>query len=57
MAAKKRRLFKAKEFAAQVFYLPKGLTKETAFHMMRKKAKRDFRGYNYNPKTGRGELI
>lgn len=57
MAAKKRRLVKAKEFAAQVFYLPKGLTKETAFHMMRKKAKRDFRGYNYNPKTGRGELI
>jgi hypothetical protein len=57
MAAKKRRLTKQLEFAPQVFHLAKGLTQDEAFRAMKQRAKRDFRGFNYNPNTGRGELI
>lgn len=48
---KRRRLKK------QGFQLAKGLSKSEAFSRARKQATRDFRGFNYNPKTGRANLI
>lgn len=41
----------------QVFQLPKGLSKEKAFALAKKKAKRDFRGFSYDPETGVAKLI
>lgn len=41
----------------QVFMLAKGLTNEEAYRQAKRKAKHDFRGFSYNPKTGRAALI
>ena len=41
----------------QVFKIGKNYTREKAFSVARKRATRDFRGFTYNPKTGRAELI
>jgi len=40
----------------QTFTLPKNLTRAEAFEKARKKATRDFRGFTYNPKTGKATL-
>lgn len=40
----------------QHIQLPKNLTRSEAFELARKKAKRDFRGFTYSPKTGKATL-
>ena len=41
----------------QVLQLKKGLTKQEAFKVAAKKAKRDWRGITYDPKTGVAKCI
>ncbi len=48
---------KRRKFRKQLFKLAKNLTQQAAFERAKKKAVRDFRGFNYNPKTGKAELI
>ena len=44
-----------KKFTPQRFSIAKGLTREKAIEVAKKRAKRDFRSVQYDPKTG--ELI
>lgn len=37
----------------QAFVIEKGLTRAEALTVARERATRDFRGFTYNPKTGR----
>jgi hypothetical protein len=45
------------KFKPQIFQLAKNLTRQEAFIIAKKKATKDFRGFNYNPKTGIARLI
>ena len=42
--------------APEHFTIEKGLTYDEAFEICAKKAKGDFRGFKYNPKTGKATL-
>lgn len=46
-----------KKFKPQTFQLVKGLSKEKAFATAKARATRDFRGFKYDPKTGKATLI
>jgi len=48
---------KPKKKPPQVFQIGKNYTREYAFKVARKKATRDFRGFTYNPSTGKATLI
>lgn len=41
----------------QIFQLAKNLTRKEAYKIVKLKAKKDFRGFNYNPDTGIARLI
>lgn len=41
---------------AQLVTVRKGLTRKAAYRAASKKAKRDFRGFTYNARTGKARL-
>lgn len=41
----------------EILKLPKGLTRLAAWQLARRRAKKDFRGFKYNKKTGRTRLV
>ena len=41
----------------QVFFIKKGLSRDAAYVIVKKKATRDYRGFTYNPDTGEAKLI
>ena len=42
---------------AATLKLPKGLSRLAAWRLARKRAKKDFRGFRYNKRTGRARLV
>ena len=48
---------KRKGIRPQVFTIGKGYTRERALEVVRNKKPRDFRGFTYDPKTGKATLV
>lgn len=48
---------KTSHIKPQVFIIKKGLSRDAAYSIVKKKATRDFRGFTYNPDTGEARLI